>query len=200
MEHRFAEVVTELGFARADQLIRQLRAGLAQSLTAPEALSWTDHHPRHPPHCRGHERRWNTSRTAASVVIRHSITDTAGTCGMGSPNRTYLNAGRGESRYAANMATDALQISHEEADGHGASHRTRGPQRLADDVQPRRRHQVIIDHTAVHPKLRGLGVARRLLDTAVAWARATGTRVMATCPYAKAQFEKDPSIRDVYDS
>jgi fatty acid desaturase len=38
-----------------------------------------------------------------------------------------------------------------------------------------------------------------LPDTAVAWTRAMGTRLMATCPDAKAQFEKDPSIRDVYD-
>jgi predicted GNAT family acetyltransferase len=56
---------------------------------------------------------------------------------------------------------------------------------------------VIIDHTEVHPKLQGLGVARKLLDAAVAWARATKTRVMATCPYALAQFERDLSIRDV---
>jgi predicted GNAT family acetyltransferase len=59
---------------------------------------------------------------------------------------------------------------------------------------------VIIDHTEVHAKLQGLGVARRLLDAAVGWARTTGTRVTATCPYAKAQFEKDPSIRDVLDA
>ena len=60
-------------------------------------------------------------------------------------------------------------------------------------------HRVIIDHTEVHPKLQGLGVARRLLDTAVAWARRTGTRVRATCPYAAAQFAKDATIGDVLD-
>ena len=57
---------------------------------------------------------------------------------------------------------------------------------------------IIVDHTEVHAALRGLGVARKLLDALVAWARSTQTRVMATCPYARAQFEKDPSIRDVY--
>ena len=36
---------------------------------------------------------------------------------------------------------------------------------------------VIIDHTEVHQDLQGLGIARRLLDTAVAWARQTKTRV-----------------------
>jgi len=54
-------------------------------------------------------------------------------------------------------------------------------------------------HTEVGPRLQGRGVARRLLDAAVAWARETNTRLAATCPYAKAQFAKDASIRDVYD-
>jgi len=57
--------------------------------------------------------------------------------------------------------------------------------------------QVSIDHTEVHDQLRGLGVGRRLLDTLVTWARTTQTKIIATCPYAKAQFERDASIRDV---
>jgi predicted GNAT family acetyltransferase len=56
---------------------------------------------------------------------------------------------------------------------------------------------VIIDHTEVNEALQGLGVARKLLDYAVDWARTTETKIIATCPYAKAQFAKDPSIRDV---
>lgn len=55
----------------------------------------------------------------------------------------------------------------------------------------------VIDHTLVHDSLRGQGVARKLLDALVEWARATNTKVIAHCSYAKAQFEKDPSIRDV---
>jgi predicted GNAT family acetyltransferase len=98
------------------------------------------------------------------------------------------------------MGAEALQVQHEEADGRGAFFIEREGVRLAEQTYSRvdERH-VIIDHTEVHAKLQGLGVARRLLDTAVGWARATGTRVLATCSYAKAQFEKDPSIRDVYD-
>ncbi len=56
---------------------------------------------------------------------------------------------------------------------------------------------VIIDHTEVDPSLSGQGVGRRLLNALVEWARGTGTRVMPLCPYAKAQFEKDASLRDV---
>jgi predicted GNAT family acetyltransferase len=54
-----------------------------------------------------------------------------------------------------------------------------------------------IDHTDVDDSLRGQGAGRKMLDAAVAWARETQTQVKATCPYAKAQFEKDASIRDV---
>jgi predicted GNAT family acetyltransferase len=56
---------------------------------------------------------------------------------------------------------------------------------------------VIINHTEVAPELTGQGVARRLLDAAVKWARETNTKIATTCPYATAQFAKDPSIRDV---
>ena len=59
---------------------------------------------------------------------------------------------------------------------------------------------VMIDHTEVSDALRGQGAGRRLLDALVAWARETGTKVIPVCPYAKAQFEKDPSLRDVLSS
>jgi predicted GNAT family acetyltransferase len=37
-----------------------------------------------------------------------------------------------------------------------------------------------------------------MLDAVVRWARETDTKILATCPFASAQFAKDPSIRDVY--
>ena len=57
--------------------------------------------------------------------------------------------------------------------------------------------QATIQHTRVDDSLRGQGVARRLVDAAVAWARETGTRVVTVCPYARSVFDKDASIRDV---
>lgn len=56
---------------------------------------------------------------------------------------------------------------------------------------------VIIDHTEVDPSLGGQGVGRMLLDAAVQWARETGTKFKVVCPFARAQFARDPSIRDV---
>jgi uncharacterized protein len=91
-----------------------------------------------------------------------------------------------------------IDIRHEEEDGRGAFFIEREGNRLARMTYSRAADDlVIIDHTEVLQELQGLGVARKLLDAAVAWARQTKTRVMATCPYAKAQFAKDPSIQDV---
>ena len=93
-----------------------------------------------------------------------------------------------------------LEIGHEEEDGKGAFFFEREGLRIAEMTYRRTGPAlVIIDHTEVHEKLKGLGVGRRMLETAVAWARETGKRIAATCPFARAQFEKDPSIGDVYE-
>ncbi|HEY6880931.1 MAG TPA: GNAT family N-acetyltransferase [Polyangiales bacterium] len=93
-----------------------------------------------------------------------------------------------------------IRIEHaEQADG-GAFFIEREGLRLAEMVYTRTGPaRIIIAHTEVHERLQGHGVARKLLDALVAWARDTKTRVLATCPYAKAQFAKDPSIADVYE-
>jgi predicted GNAT family acetyltransferase len=93
-----------------------------------------------------------------------------------------------------------IGIEHREDEGRGTFFVERGGIQLAEMTYSRASPKlIIIDHTLVDDQLRGLGVARRLLDSLVSWARATGTRVMATCPYALAQFAKDPSIGDVFD-
>jgi len=97
-------------------------------------------------------------------------------------------------------AAQPIHIEHEESDGRGGFFLERDDVRLAEMTYSRASETlVIIDHTLVDEQLRGLGVARRLLDSLVSWARATNTRVMATCPYALAQFAKDPSLSDVFD-
>jgi len=99
-----------------------------------------------------------------------------------------------------NDADQDLPIQHEEADGRGAFFIEMEGCRVAELAYSRLgEKRVNVFHTQVGPQLQGRGVARRLLNAAVAWARGTNTRIAATCPYAKAQFEKDASIRDVYD-
>ena len=89
-------------------------------------------------------------------------------------------------------------IAHEESGHRGAFFIAQDGKRLAEMTYSRANDAlVIIDHTEVDARLSGQGVARKLLDAAVAWARETHTKVLATCPYASAQFARDPSIRDV---
>lgn len=93
-----------------------------------------------------------------------------------------------------------ISIEHKDSRSGGEFVVERENIRLAEMAYSRAgEHLIIISHTQVDDQLRGHGVARLLLDALVSWARETHTRVIATCPYAKAQFDKDASIRDVYD-
>lgn len=89
-------------------------------------------------------------------------------------------------------------IEHQENGSRGAFHIERNGQRIAEMTYSRTNPSlVVVDHTYVDPSLRGHGVARRLQDAMVAWARETGTKVVPVCSYVKVQFDRDPSIRDV---
>ena len=61
-------------------------------------------------------------------------------------------------------------------------------------------HTIIANHTWVDDSLRGQGVARQLLDVLVEFAREKNIKIIPLCPFAKSQFDKDPSIRDVLKS
>ena len=56
---------------------------------------------------------------------------------------------------------------------------------------------VILDHTDVSESLRGQGVARRLVEAAVLWARRTEVKLLPLCPFAKAVFDREPQFADV---
>lgn len=89
-------------------------------------------------------------------------------------------------------------IEHQEADSKGAFYIQQSSERIAEMTYSRTNATlIVIDHTEVDERLKGQGAGRQLLDALVAWARETHTRVIALCPFAKAQFDKDPSIRDV---
>lgn len=91
-----------------------------------------------------------------------------------------------------------IVVEHIDSDDHGAFFVADRNQRLAELTYVRSASGVVtIEHTQVSEALRGQGVARKLLDAAIAWARSTHIKLNATCAYAKAQFEQDPSIRDV---
>lgn len=89
-------------------------------------------------------------------------------------------------------------IHHRELDAKGAFYIEHNGQRLAEMTYSRTNAtMVIVDHTEVDTSLSGQGVGRALLSALVQWARTTNTKVVPLCPFAKAQFDKDGSLRDV---
>ena len=56
-----------------------------------------------------------------------------------------------------------------------------------------------IDHTRVHPSQRGKGLAHRLIEAAVAYARAEGLSIVPVCSFAVAEFKRHPEYEDVRD-
>lgn len=94
--------------------------------------------------------------------------------------------------------TDAHAISHTEHGSRGAFFIEQNGRRIAELTYGRTSAGVVnIDHTEVDGSLRGQGVARKLLDASVRWARETHTQLTATCSYAVAQFARDSSLHDV---
>ncbi|SHF31029.1 GNAT family N-acetyltransferase [Chryseobacterium sp. OV279] len=55
----------------------------------------------------------------------------------------------------------------------------------------------IIDHTEVEEAYNGKGVGKEMLLTAVNFARDRGKKIIPLCPFAKASFQKDESLKDV---
>ena len=89
-------------------------------------------------------------------------------------------------------------VAHEEQSGRGSFFIERDGARIAHMTYRRvDASTILIDHTLVDPALRGGGMARRLLDAAVSWARSTGTKITPQCSYVVAQFKRDRSIGDV---
>lgn len=56
---------------------------------------------------------------------------------------------------------------------------------------------ITINHTRVDQSLRGRGVARQLVDEAVAFARAERLQIKPVCEYARSVFDKEPALSDL---
>lgn len=56
---------------------------------------------------------------------------------------------------------------------------------------------LIIDHTGVPPEFGGRGVAARLVNAAIAEARAEGFKIVPLCSYVVAQFRRHPEWADL---
>lgn len=56
---------------------------------------------------------------------------------------------------------------------------------------------IAIDHTGVPSQYRGQGIARKLVDFALADIRTRGLKVIPQCSYVEAEFERDPALADL---
>lgn len=73
-------------------------------------------------------------------------------------------------------------------------------EKLAEMVVAIRDKRLIVYHTEVSDKLRGKGVAGKLLEAMVAHARDHNLKIVPLCPYVHAQFERDaPRYDDLWD-
>lgn len=97
------------------------------------------------------------------------------------------------------MSEPALKISYEEQGPAKGRYVGRAPELPEAEMSYSRAgaQLLIIDHTGVPDGLRGKGVGQALVHRAVEDARAGGYRIMPLCPFAKAQFDKNPAYSDV---
>ncbi len=56
---------------------------------------------------------------------------------------------------------------------------------------------MVIEHTEVSEALEGKGVGKKLVETAVEYARTQGIKIIPLCPYANALFKITPEWNDV---
>ena len=57
--------------------------------------------------------------------------------------------------------------------------------------------KIIIEHTEVSEKLKGKRAGNKMLDTAVAFVREKGIKIIPLCPFANAQLKKHAEYHDV---
>jgi predicted GNAT family acetyltransferase len=97
------------------------------------------------------------------------------------------------------MMPQEISVRVEQKEHRGAFFIEREGQRLAEltfSATPDGK-LVILDHTEVSDSLRGQGIARKLVEAAVGWAREKKVKLLPLCPFAKAVFDREAEFRDV---
>ena len=90
-----------------------------------------------------------------------------------------------------------MNIEHEQHDAEGRFFIEQDGETLAFLHYARAGDVMKADHTFVSEKLRGQGVARKLLDATVEFARATDRRIEQVISYVVKAFERDPSLEQL---
>ena len=92
-----------------------------------------------------------------------------------------------------------MDIQHSENQQQGEFFMERDGRRVGELTYAwRSPDQFVIDHTWVCPSMRGHGVARHLLDAAVAFARDKQVKIIPVCSYVVVMFQREASFADVW--
>ncbi|HEY5751460.1 MAG TPA: GNAT family N-acetyltransferase [Chryseolinea sp.] len=86
---------------------------------------------------------------------------------------------------------DEIQLSLNPK-GHGAFFIEKEGERLAEMVVSVAGENLTVYHTEVSEKLRGQGVAAKLLKAMTTYVREHGLKVIPLCPYVNAEFRRHP--------
>jgi len=95
------------------------------------------------------------------------------------------------------MAGDEVTVEREDTGSKGRYFYRADGQEAEMTFSKAGEHQIIIDHTEVPDAFRGQGIGLRLVERAVADARAEGKTIIPLCPFAAAQFRRHPEWADV---
>ncbi len=92
-----------------------------------------------------------------------------------------------------------MQIQHQDNGEHGEFFvLNEQGQRIAEfNYVWQGKEKFAANHTWVDDSLRGQGVARQLLDAAVAFAREKHVKIIPICSYVEVMFRRDQSLSDV---
>ena len=86
---------------------------------------------------------------------------------------------------------DAVQLTWE-AGGKGFFEITENGKRLGEMEVAVSGNRLTVYHTEVAPEAEGRGLAKRMLESMVAYAREQHLKVIPLCPYVHAQFKRHP--------
>ena len=87
-----------------------------------------------------------------------------------------------------------------DTDGRGSFFIDQAGERLAEMVISIAGSNLTVFHTEVSEKLKGQGIASKLLSTMVAYAREHQLKVIPLCPYVSAQFRRHPEeYKDIWN-
>lgn len=91
-----------------------------------------------------------------------------------------------------------MEILHEQTDTKGAFVVREDDELLAEMTYSKAgTGMIIIDHTDVSEKLRGQSVGKKLVASAVDYARENKIKILPLCPFASSVFKKVPEFGDL---